>query len=47
MRQVELAHAQDNGVLVSRGLRDGEVVVTAGVHMLHAGQKVRVAKPAS
>jgi multidrug efflux pump subunit AcrA (membrane-fusion protein) len=34
-------------VLVSRGLRDGEVVVTAGVHMLHAGQKVRVAKPAS
>ena len=47
MRQVELAHAQDNGVLVSRGLRDGEVVVTAGVHMLHAGQKVRIAQPAS
>ena len=32
---------EDDSVLVSRGLRDGEIVVTAGVNLLHAGQKVR------
>jgi RND family efflux transporter MFP subunit len=40
LRPVVLAQAQNDGVLVGRGLRDGELVVTAGVHMLHAGQKV-------
>ena len=41
LRPVTLAHAQDDGVLVSRGLRDGDVVVTAGVNLLHPGQKVK------
>jgi RND family efflux transporter MFP subunit len=41
LRPVVLAQAQNDGVLVSRGLTDGEVVVTAGVHMLHPNQKVR------
>jgi multidrug efflux system membrane fusion protein len=35
-------------VLVVGGLAGGETVVTAGVHMLHAGQKVLLAQePAS
>lgn len=43
-RPVKLAAAHKSGVLVAEGLADGEVVVTAGVHMLHDGQKVRVAQ---
>ncbi len=42
LRPVTLSQAQGDGVLVSRGLRDGEIVVTAGVNLLHAGQKVRM-----
>lgn len=42
-REVTLAQAQKDGVLVSAGLRDGDIVVTAGVNLLHAGQKVRLA----
>ena len=41
-RAVELGGAQNDSVLVARGLAGGEIVVTAGVHMLHAGQKVKV-----
>jgi RND family efflux transporter MFP subunit len=41
-RPVTLLAAQDNIALVSAGLQDGEQVVTAGVHMLHTDQKVRV-----
>jgi RND family efflux transporter MFP subunit len=41
-RPVRLAQAQKDGVLVSEGLRDGDIVVTAGVNLLHAGQKVRL-----
>jgi RND family efflux transporter MFP subunit len=41
MQPVALAQAQNDGVLVRAGLRDGELVVTAGVNLLHAGQKVR------
>jgi membrane fusion protein, multidrug efflux system len=42
-RAVTLGGAQNDVVLVSGGLRGGETVVTAGVHMLHAGQKVLAA----
>jgi multidrug efflux system membrane fusion protein len=42
LQPVELAQAQNDGVLVRSGLRDGEMVVTAGVNLLHAGQKVRL-----
>lgn len=41
-RAVELGSAQDDRVLVVGGLAGGETVVTAGVHMLHAGQRVKV-----
>jgi multidrug efflux system membrane fusion protein len=40
-RHVAVAQAQKDGVLISAGLRDGDIVVTAGVNLLHAGQKVR------
>jgi len=39
-RPVELGSAHDDAVLVTRGLAGGETVVTAGVHQLHAGQRV-------
>jgi RND family efflux transporter MFP subunit len=39
-RAVELGAAQNDSVLVTAGLAGGETVVTAGVHMLHDGQKV-------
>ena len=39
-RFVSLAAAENDTVLVADGLKDGEIVVTAGVHMLHDGQKV-------
>lgn len=48
---VKLAGIQDNRVVVTGGLGEGQQVVTAGVHLLHAGQKVRlesaVAAPAA
>jgi RND family efflux transporter MFP subunit len=43
----ELGSAHDDAVLVSKGLAGGETVVTAGVHMLHAGQTVKVLGAAS
>lgn len=42
-RTVTLAGAQKDSVLVSQGLRDGDLVVTAGVNLLHEGQPVRLA----
>jgi len=46
-RSVELGSAHDDEVLVTRGLSGGETVVTAGVHQLHAGQRVALAAPTS
>jgi membrane fusion protein, multidrug efflux system len=40
---VTLGGAQNDAVLIASGLTGGETVVTAGVHMLHAGQKVLAA----
>jgi multidrug efflux pump subunit AcrA (membrane-fusion protein) len=40
-RPVVLGAAQNGSVLISSGLKGGETVVTAGAHMLHAGQKVK------
>jgi hypothetical protein len=31
-----------SAVIISKGLQDGEVVVTAGVNVLYPGQKVRL-----
>lgn len=41
-RAVSLGAVQDDEVVVTGGLADGDVAVTAGVHMLVAGQKVRM-----
>ena len=43
---IEVSGMQDNTVLVSSGLRPGQQVVTAGVHVLSEGQKVSYFKPA-
>jgi RND family efflux transporter MFP subunit len=42
LRGVEVAQYEGGGVLVSRGLDTGDIVVTAGVQMLRPGQKVRL-----
>ena len=44
-RPVQIAGADGNEVLVAGGLKPGEEVVTAGVHVLTAGQKVRRYQP--
>lgn len=41
-REIGVAGAQGNEVIVSRGLEPGERVVTAGVHVLTEGLKVRL-----
>ncbi len=43
-RAVTLAQLQKNAALVSAGLSDQDVVVTAGVNLLHDGQRVRIAE---
>lgn len=42
LRPVQIGRFSDNGVLVLEGLKDGEVIVTAGVQKLTEGQKVRI-----
>jgi len=47
-RAVTLAGTpRDGKVFVSEGLDDGELVITAGVHVLRQGQKVKLLPPAS
>ncbi len=41
LRPIKLLTAQGNDALVITGLKDGDVVVTAGANLLHAGQVVR------
>jgi membrane fusion protein, multidrug efflux system len=41
-RPVTLAQMQKNAVLIGSGLSDNDIVVTAGVNLLHDGQQVRV-----
>lgn len=42
LRRVTVAEYRQNGVLVSDGVAEGERIVAAGVHMLVAGQRVRL-----
>ena len=42
MRGVDVARHEPEKVVISRGLEPGEIVVTAGVHALHPGQKIRL-----
>ena len=46
-RNVEIGRFDSTSVVISQGLRDGEVVVTAGVQVLRPGQKVRLLGGAS
>ena len=43
LRPVELQRQDSSSIVVSHGLESGELVVTAGVHALRPGQKVRLA----
>ncbi|MGH8283418.1 MAG: efflux RND transporter periplasmic adaptor subunit, partial [Gammaproteobacteria bacterium] len=40
LHPVKLLTVQGNDALVDAGLKDGDIVVTAGATLLHAGQKV-------
>ena len=42
LRQVEVAGQSGNDLLLSGGVQPGQTVVTAGVHLLKPGQKVRI-----
>jgi multidrug efflux pump subunit AcrA (membrane-fusion protein) len=42
LRKVEVLRYDPSAAILSSGLRDGEVVVTAGVNVLHPGQKVKL-----
>jgi len=42
LRNVEVQRFDPGAVVVSQGLADGDIVVTAGVQALHPGQKVRL-----
>jgi membrane fusion protein, multidrug efflux system len=44
-RPVKLSAAHKNSVLVAEGVNEGDVIVTAGVNMLHTGQKVKLVQP--
>lgn len=46
-RSITLGSAQSDSVAIAGGLASGETVVTAGVHMLHAGQRVKLAGAAT
>jgi RND family efflux transporter MFP subunit len=43
LRPVEIGMFGDNQVQVTEGLKEGDIVVIAGVHKLKEGQKVRLA----
>jgi len=47
LRDVEVASFFPNTVIISNGLENGDIVVTAGVQALHPGQKVRLLESAS
>jgi multidrug efflux pump subunit AcrA (membrane-fusion protein) len=47
LRTVELHRHASSSIVVSKGVEPGELVVTAGVHALRPGQKVRLLGGAS
>jgi RND family efflux transporter MFP subunit len=42
LREVDVSRYDPGSVVISKGLENGEVVVTAGVQMLHPGQRVQL-----
>ncbi len=47
LRNVDVRRFDPGTVVISRGLEEGEIVVTAGVQALHPGQKIRLLGSAS
>jgi hypothetical protein len=43
---VQVATADGNDVVIAAGLKPGQQIVSAGVHVLSPGQKVTVYNPA-
>ena len=41
LRPVTIARWRDETAAIASGVKDGEVIATAGVHKLEAGQKVK------
>ena len=41
-RAVQIGAAQGDMLTIRSGLKPGETIVTAGVHLLRAGEKVRI-----
>ena len=42
LREVDVSRYDPGSVVISKGLENGEVVVTAGVQVLHPGQRVQL-----
>jgi len=42
LRKVEVAAYRDEGVVIASGIAAGERIVSAGVHKLNAGEKIRI-----
>jgi RND family efflux transporter MFP subunit len=47
LRTIHIMRVEPTSVIVADGLRDGELVVTAGVHVLRPGQKIKPTGDAS
>jgi hypothetical protein len=45
LRPVTISRWRDETALIASGVENGEVVATAGVHKLEAGQKVKPVVP--
>jgi membrane fusion protein, multidrug efflux system len=45
LRPVKVRSYGDRSSVITAGLKDGEVVVLAGVHTVHAGQRVQPVEP--
>jgi multidrug efflux pump subunit AcrA (membrane-fusion protein) len=42
LRNIEVVRYDPSSMIVGSGLSDGDIVVTAGVHVLRPGQKVKL-----
>jgi multidrug efflux system membrane fusion protein len=42
LRKVEVAAYRNNGAVIASGVKAGERIVSAGVHKLHPGEKIRI-----
>jgi multidrug efflux system membrane fusion protein len=42
LRKVQVAAYRDDGAVIASGVTAGERIVSAGVHKLHAGEKIRI-----